>query len=161
MDTSDVDVIIERAGGDRSALISILEDIQDEYRWLPPETLRRVAEKLDVPLIDVFGTATFYRAFSLKPRGKHVVTMCQGTACHVRGAPRIRSELGRQLGIEPGDTTDDMQFTLEAVNCVGACALGPIVIVDGEFFGHMTPKKVQALVDDIRKRDEVEAKDAS
>jgi NADH-quinone oxidoreductase subunit E len=156
MDTAKVDVIIDRTGCDRSALISILEDIQDEYRWLPPETLRRVAEKLDVPLIDVFGTATFYRSFSLTPRGKHLVTICQGTACHVRGAPTIRAELERKLGIEPGETTEDMQFTLEAVNCVGACALAPIIIVDGEFYGHMTNKKVDALVDDIRAKDKAE-----
>lgn len=156
VDTAKVDEIVEEAGCDRSGLISILQEIQGEYNWLPPETLYRVAERLEMPLIEVFGAATFYRAFSLKPRGKHMVTVCVGTACHVRGAPRVLGELRRKLGIAPGETTENKQFTLETVNCLGACALGPVVVVDDNYHGHMTAKKVEPLLGEVRRQDEAE-----
>ena len=96
--------------------------------------------------MQVYGVATFFKAFSLKPRGKHTVSVCLGTACHVRGAPAVLDEVKRRLGTEPGETTEDMQFTLETVNCLGACALGPIVVVDGEYHGQMVPGKVKKVI---------------
>ena len=141
-----VESIIEKRRKEPGALVSILQDIQEIYNYLPRETLEAVAEKMGMPLIDVCGTATFYKAFSLKPRGKHVITVCLGTACHVRGGPWIVEELERKLDISPGNTTDDGQFTLETVNCLGACALGPIMVVDDEYYGQMTIKKVGEIL---------------
>jgi NADH-quinone oxidoreductase E subunit len=156
VDTMKVDEIVDRYGCDRSGLIGILQEVQNEYNWLPRETLSRVAEKLDLPLVEVFGAVTFYRAFSLKPRGKHMVTVCVGTACHVRGAPRVLAQLEKRLGVSPGETTEDKQFTLETVNCLGACALGPVVVVDDEYHGHMTAKKVEPLIGDVHQRDRLQ-----
>lgn len=135
------------------SLIPMLQDIQSEYNYLPEEALRELAERLDLPLIRVYGVATFFRAFSLTPRGKHSVSVCLGTACHVRRAPAVLDELRRRLGIEPGETTEDMQYTLNTVNCLGACALGPIVVVDGEYHGQMSPGKVKKVI----KRQDYEA----
>jgi len=138
--------IAAKYDGRHDSLIPMLQDIQSEYNYLPEETLRVLAERLDLPLIRVYGVATFFRAFSLTPRGKHIVSVCLGTACHVRRAPAVLDELKRRLGIEPGETTDDMEFTLNTVNCVGACALGPIVVVDGEYHGQMSPGKVKKII---------------
>jgi NADH-quinone oxidoreductase subunit E len=145
--------ILKKEKEDQGGLISILQDIQARYGYLPADALKMVASETGRPLVDVYGAATFYRAFSLKPHGKHLVTICQGTACHVRGAARVREELVRKLGIEPAQTTPDRQFTLEAVNCVGACALAPIVVVDGEFHGQMTATKVDALIRQVQEQD--------
>jgi len=138
--------IIHKHEGLKKNLIAILLDIQEENAYLPPEALRRVAAELDLPLIDIVGLATFYRAFSLKPRGRHLVTVCLGTACHVRGGPKILSEFEKRLAIEPGDTTPDNQFTLETVACLGCCAIGPVVVVDREYYGHTTLRKVNAIL---------------
>ena len=108
--------------------------------------MRAVASQLELPLIQAYSVATFFKAFSLKPRGEHIVTCCLGTACHVRGAPATLDEVKRKLGIEPGETTKDMCFTLETVNCLGACALGPIMVVDGEYHGQMSPGKVKEVL---------------
>ena len=145
-DLQKVEKIIDKRKKEPGALVAILQDIQDIYNYLPRETLEAVSEKMDIPLIDVCGTATFYKAFSLEPRGKHLVTVCLGTACHVRGAPWIVDELERKLGICAGETTADKNFTLETVACLGACALGPIVVVDGEYFGQTTIKKVSEIL---------------
>jgi len=123
-----------------------LQDIQDEFGYLPKDALCRVAERVGVPLIQVYGVATFFKAFSLKPRGRHLVTVCMGTACYVRGAPAVLEELKRLLGIKPGETTDDMEFTLETVNCLGACALGPVVVVDDVYHEKVTPEKVEKIL---------------
>lgn len=141
-----VTAIVDRYGGSRDGLISILQDIQAEYRYLPEDAIRHVAKILDMPPIQVFGVATFFKAFSLEPKGEHIVTACFGTACHVRGAPAVLDELERQLDIENGETTKDMRFTLETVNCLGACALGPIVVVDGEYHGQVSPGKVKSIL---------------
>jgi len=135
--------VVSKYGGNRDSLISILQDIQAEYRYLPEEALRVIARQLDLQLIQVYAVATFFKAFSLKPRGEHMVSVCQGTACHVRGASAVLDEVKRRLGIEPGETTQDMRFTLETVNCLGACALGPIMVVDGDYHGQMSPAKVK------------------
>lgn len=147
----EVDGIVARYGASRDSLISILQDIQSKYHYLPEEALRRVSAKLELPPIQVYGVATFFRAFSLKPRGKHIVSVCLGTACHVRGAPAVLDELQRQLGIGPGETSEDMKFTLETVNCLGACALGPIVVVDGKYHSEMSPGKVKDILKKYRK----------
>ena len=143
--------IIEKYQGKKGCLIPLLQDIQNQNNWLPEEELRTVSQELNIPLRDVYGVATFFKAFSLKPRGKHVVTACLGTACHVRGAPRIVDELQKILGVKPGETTKDKMFTLETVNCLGACALGPIVVIDGVYHGQMTNSKLFLTMEEIRK----------
>lgn len=145
-DMEKVDKMIKRRKDQPGALVAILQDIQEVYNYLPQEALQAVAEKMEISLVDVCGTATFYKAFSLTPRGKHLVTVCMGTACHVRGGPWIVEELERKLDICPGQTSEDGLFTLETVNCLGACALGPIMVVDGEYFGHMTIQKVGEIL---------------
>jgi len=135
--------LVGKYGGNRDSLISILQDVQAEYRYLPEDALRAVAMQLNLQLIQVYAVATFFKAFSLKPRGEHMVSVCQGTACHVRGASAVLDEVKRRLGIESGETTQDMRFTLETVNCLGACALGPIMVVDGDYHGQMSPGKVK------------------
>jgi NADH-quinone oxidoreductase subunit E len=149
-DFEKVKAIVDRYGGKHDCVIAILQDVQSEYRYLPEHALRAVASQLGLPLIQICGVATFFKAFSLKPRGEHTVTVCLGTACHVRGAPAILDEVKRQLDIDPGDTTDDMRFTLETVNCVGACALGPILVVDDEYQGQMSSRKVKKTLDKYR-----------
>jgi NADH:ubiquinone oxidoreductase subunit E len=148
-----VDVQIDRVNGfikrhksRKQALIAILQDIQAEYNYLPQNALRSVARTLDIPLIDVIGVATFYRAFSLKPRGKHVVTVCLGTACHVRGGPKILEEFERRLGISSGETTADSRFTLETVACLGCCAIGPVVVVDGDYHAQTSIRNVEGII---------------
>jgi len=138
--------IVSKYGGNRDSLISMLQDIQSEWRYLQEDAVRAVASQLGLPLIQVYGVATFFRAFSLTPRGEHIVSVCLGTACHVRRAPAVLEEIKRRLGIEPRETTDDMRFSLETVNCLGACALGPIVVVDGKYHGQMTPGKVKKVL---------------
>jgi len=138
--------VLERYSRDASQLVAILQDIQAEYNWLPKEALEEVSQELGIPLSRVFSVATFFRAFSLRPRGRHLIHVCLGTACHVRGAPRILEQMERQLGIRPGEMTEDLQFSLETVNCVGACALGPVVIVDGDYHGQMTPDRVKEIL---------------
>ena len=145
-DCEKVAAIVEKYGGNRDSLVSILQDIQAEYRYLPEDALRAVASQLDLPLIQVCGVATFFKAFSLKPRGEHIVSVCLGTACHVRGAPAVLDEVKRQLVIEAGETTEDMRFSLETVNCLGACALGPIVVLDDKYHGQMSPIKVKKVL---------------
>jgi NADH-quinone oxidoreductase subunit E len=143
--------IIEKNGRYRNALIPILQDIQNEYNWLPKETFEIVARELELPLMDVYGVATFYRTFSLKPRGEHIVTVCLGTACHVRGGQRVADTISGELKIKPGETTVDMKFTLETVNCLGACALGPVVVIDSEYYGQMTKAKASLLIKNLKK----------
>ena len=142
-----VKTILDRYQNDRGLLVSILQDVQAEYNYLPREVLEEVGQGLDIPLSQVFGVATFFKAFSLKPRGRHLINVCLGTACHVRGAVRVLEEVERELGIKPGETTGDLKYTLETVNCVGACALGPIVVVDGEYSGEMRTNKVRPVLE--------------
>lgn len=122
-------------------LISILQDIQKRFNYLPEEVLKEVAEQLKISLRDVYGVASFYNSFSFAPKGKHIMTVCMGTACHIRGGERIVEALSKKLNIEPGGTTKDLQYTLETVNCLGCCAIGPIVVVDGEYHGEMNPQR--------------------
>ncbi len=140
-----INSIMERHGFRASRLVGVLQDIQQELRYLPQDALRHVSERLGVPLSRVYSVATFYQAFSLMPRGKHIVKVCMGTACHVRGAPRVLEELERKLGVGPGETTYDMEYTLMTVNCLGCCALGPVVVVDGEYHS-VKPWNVDAVL---------------
>ncbi len=147
---SKVDAIIESYSHEKSALIAILQDIEKLYAYLPAWALRYVSEKLDVPMIQVYGVASFYKTFHLTPRGKHLIRICLGTACHVRGGQRVLEELERKLEIRVGETTKDLNFTLERVNCLGCCALGPIVMIDENYYGHMSPAKVSPLLKEIQ-----------
>ncbi|NLX91688.1 MAG: NAD(P)H-dependent oxidoreductase subunit E [Firmicutes bacterium] len=139
MDMERVDQIIEKHNSEPSSLIQILLDIQSENRWLPKEALERISEKLQVPLTRIQQIATFYKAFSLVPKGRHGIHICMGTACHVRGAQRVLDTVEELTGIKPGETDADLKFSLETVNCLGCCALGPVMEIDGEIHGNMTP----------------------
>jgi NADH-quinone oxidoreductase subunit E len=149
MATQEVNRILKRYGNDSTDIIAILQDVQQTYRYLPKDVMETLATKLDIPLSRVYHLATFFRSFSLEPRGKHELHVCLGTACHVRGAPRILEALERGLKIKAGETTKDLQYTLETVNCVGACALGPVVVVDGESKGKLTPQRAERLLKQI------------
>lgn len=143
--------IINKHEGLKKNLIATLLDIQAEYNYLPPESLRYVAEALGLSLIDILGVATFYRAFSLTPRGKHTALVCSGTACHVRGGLRVLEEFERRLGVKAGSTTADNQFTLETVACLGCCAIGPVVQIDGNYFGHTTVGNISSVLKKYQK----------
>jgi NADH-quinone oxidoreductase subunit E len=149
MATQEVNRILKRYGNDPTDIIAILQDVQQTYRYLPKDVMESLSQKLDIPLSRVYHLATFFRAFSLEPRGKHELQVCMGTACHVRGAPRILETLERGLKVQAGETTPDLQYTLETVNCVGACALGPVVVVDGESKGKLNPQRAERLLKQI------------
>jgi NADH-quinone oxidoreductase subunit E len=141
MGTDRIDQIIDKHQGEASSLIQVLLEIQSEHHWLPREALERVGEKLQVPLTRIRHIATFYKAFSLVPKGRHEIHICMGTACHVRGAPRVLDTVQDLIGIKPGETDSDSKFSLETVNCLGCCALGPVMEVDGKYHGKMVPAK--------------------
>ena len=146
MDIDRIDQIIDKHQCEASSLIQILLEIQSENRWLPKEILERVREKLNVPLSRIQHIATFYKAFSLVPKGRHEVHICMGTACHVRGAGRVLDTAEEATGIKPGETDLDLNFSLETVNCLGCCALGPVVEVDGKVHGKMSPVKTSEVL---------------
>ncbi|NQV14571.1 NAD(P)H-dependent oxidoreductase subunit E [bacterium] len=148
---SDVESIIAKYNHSRGGLIGVLEEVQALYSYLPGEALEIIADQTEHTLVDIFGVATFYKSFSLKPRGKHLCSICMGTACHVRGGPIIEEEFQRQLGIKAGETTADKEITSETVNCLGACALGPIVVVDGHYFSNVNTADVKKIIRKTRK----------
>lgn len=139
--------IVDKHQGERGAIIAILEDIQAEYSYLPRDALTIVSHKTKHSMVDIYGVATFYRSFSLEPRGRHLISVCMGTACHVRGSPRILEEFEKIIGVKAGQTSEDQLFTLSTVNCLGACALGPVAVVDGEFFRNLKTRDVGKVVD--------------
>lgn len=141
MDIEKIDRIIDKHNSDASALIQILLDIQSENNWLPKEALDRVSQQLDVPATRVQHIVTFYKAFSVVPKGRHKVHICMGTACHVRGATRVLDKVQEATGIKPGETDLELKFSLETVNCLGCCALGPVMEVNGKAHGKMTPRQ--------------------
>lgn len=149
MNLAQVSEIIDRYGADKTASLAILQDIQATYNYLPREALQEVARRLNVPISEIYRLATFFRAFSLHPKGEYVIKVCLGTACHVRGGPGILDTLERTIGIRAGSTREDNKFTLEAVRCVGACALGPIVLVNEEPHGGMTKDKAVKLIQEL------------
>jgi len=146
VDLTKIEPLLNECKGEQGLLISLLQDIQGEYNYLPEEALVKVSETMEIPLSQVFAVATFFKAFSLEPRGRHIVTVCMGTACHVRGAQRMVEKLERDLGVHDGETTEDLSFTLETVNCLGCCALGPVVVVDGKYENKVDSAKVDQIM---------------
>jgi NADH-quinone oxidoreductase subunit E len=141
-----VEQVLAKYRHDKSALIDILQDTQSAIGYLPQEALEEIHAGLDVPLSRVYSVATFFKAFSLTPRGRHLINVCLGTACHVRGADKVLEQMEKELGIKKGGNTKDLRFTLETVNCVGACALGPMIIIGEDYHGEMTPDKVSEVL---------------
>ena len=146
----EINSILDRHHYQGSSIIQILTDVQQKYNYLPRDILEYVSREVQVPLSDIYGIATFYATFSLNPRGKHLVTVCNGTACFVRGVSNILNRLEDRLKIKPGSTTEDNMFTLETVNCLGACALAPIVVVDGQYYGQFNIQKVDEIIDEYK-----------
>ena len=138
-------------------LIEVFQDVQEQYGYIPEEAMRAISKELGVALTEVYGVASFYKAFSLKPRGKNVITICNGTACHVRGAKTILNQATAQLGVAPREMTEDGLFTIEHVNCLGACALGPVVTENGSYHHHMNPGKLRKLIKSLRNNKTEEA----
>jgi len=138
--------VLQKHKHDKSLLVDILQDIQAENGYLPKEVLVETSKGLGVPLSHVYSVATFFKAFSLTPRGRHLINVCMGTACHVRGAVKVAEKIEEELGIKTGETTPDLKFTLETVNCVGACALGPMVIIGEDYHGEMTPEGIVSVL---------------
>jgi NADH-quinone oxidoreductase subunit E len=138
--------IIERHGYQKASLIGILQDIQAKMNYLPRKALIQVGKSLDIPLTNIYEVATFYKAFSLEPKGRHTIQVCLGTACHVRGGARILNYLENRLDVKSGGTTNDLTFTLESVNCLGACALGPMMVIDKKYYGKISTYKVDPIL---------------
>lgn len=153
VDIGRTEAIIDKYNSEKRWLISILLDIQSEYNYLPRDAIRIVANKLEIPLIDVYSVATFYKVFGLKPRGKHLLNVCLGTACHVRGSHRILDGVKRKLDVDVGETTEDKQFTLETVRCLGCCAMGPVVVVDNDYYSNTTLNKVDIILNKYKKEE--------
>ena len=151
---SKVEKIVESHSCEKSALIAILQDIENFYGYLPASALRHVSEKLNVPMIQVYGVASFYDAFHLTPRGKHLIRVCLGTACYLRGSARVLEALERELGIEDGETTPDLEFSVQSVRCLGACALAPVMIIDVRYFDKMTTTKVSRVLKQVQGENE-------
>ena len=150
MNTEKVDEIIDRHGCEPSSLIQVLLEIQSAHHWLPREALERVAERLEVPMTRIQHIATFYKAFSLVPKGRHEIHICMGTACHVRGAARVLDAVEDATGIKPGETTPDGRFTLIPIVCLGACDRAPAMMIDDDLHGNLTPEKVDHILEDYR-----------
>ena len=146
MDNDKIDQIINKYPVDASSLVQVLLEIQREYHWLPKEALLEISQRLRVPFSRIQQIVTFYKAFSLVPKGRHEINICTGTACHVRGAPRLLDSIQDLTGIGPGETDVNLKFTLETVNCVGCCALGPVMVIDGEYHGKMAPAKSEDVL---------------
>jgi len=142
-----VDACIKKHG---KLLISVLQEVQKYYNYLPEDALRIISQKLAIPLRDIYGVASFYKSFSFTPKGKHVLTTCLGTACHVRGGQKIADSINKELKIHTGETTEDMMFTHETANCLGCCAIGPIIVADGEYHSNLRPESVKKFIGDIR-----------
>ncbi len=141
-----VSEILSRYHGDPARMIEILQDLQEIYRYLPKEVIEEVSHQTEIPINRIYHIATFYKAFHLEPRGETIITVCTGTACHVRGSFRTLDLLSERLGVKPNETSGDLKYTLETVGCVGACALGPIVIINGKYYGHMTPDRMDRVL---------------
>jgi NADH:ubiquinone oxidoreductase subunit E len=154
MSATSLEGILEGRRSQPQQLVEVLQDVQELFGYIPQESMITVAGELGVPLIEAYRVASFYKAFSLEPRGKHVITVCLGTACHVRGAARLVDQVTGQLEVEPGGTTSDGLFTVECVNCLGACALGPVLVLDGVYHDHMNPRKLSRLIESVRGSEE-------
>lgn len=150
MDPKAINRILKKYDYEQSSIIGILQDLQGDENYLPEKDLEHISERLSMPLTRIYRLATFYNAFSLTPRGKYLINVCLGTACHVRGASMVLDKIKLDLGIDVGGMTEDRLFSLETVNCVGACALGPVVIIGDEYHGQMTPAKVESTIKKYR-----------
>lgn len=146
MITDRIDDIINKYINEEGVLIQLLLDIQRELNWIPKEAITRINERLKIPVSQIYRVASFYTALSLKPRGRHLIRVCLGTACYVRGSPRILDSVERKLDIKAGDTTSDGKFTLETVNCLGCCALGPVVEIDGQYHGRLSSANIAKML---------------
>ncbi len=142
--------VLEKHRHDKSRLVDVLQDIQAAIGYLTKDALQQASQGLDVPLSRVYSVATFFKAFSLTPRGRHVINVCMGTACHVRGSDKVLERVEKKLKIKRGETTKDLKFTLETVNCVGACALGPMVIIGEDYHGEMTPEGIVPVLEQYK-----------
>jgi len=147
MDSDQLNIIINKYEGHEGFLIQLLLEIQNEFNWIPREAIEEISSKFQVPISQIYRVASFYQAMSLTPIGRHLVQVCMGTACHVRGAKKILDNIGDHLGIVEGETTDDMKFTLRRVNCLGCCAMGPVILVDKDYHGNVTPSKVDEIIE--------------
>lgn len=153
IDTATVDLIVNQHGGRRENLIAVLLDCQEEYYYLPREVLQAVSARMEVPLASVLGIATFFRAFSLKPVGRHQIHVCMGTTCNIQGGPRLVEALERELGVKKGETTPDMQFTLETVNCIGCCGLAPVLTVGQDVHGKLKQSQIPRILKKYRPKE--------
>jgi NADH:ubiquinone oxidoreductase subunit E len=151
----DVDTIIDQWGPIPSSLLQIMLDINHRYHYLPKDSVLRVSERLKMPISQVYGVANFFKVFSLTPRGRVIMHVCTGTACHVKGTPKLLDRLKQDIGLSPGETTADLAITLETVNCVGACASAPVVVIDGATLAGMTPNRISKLAKEYRDKKEV------
>ena len=150
-DLKKVDAVLEDTAGQRGVLISVLQKVQEKVGYLPEDAMKMIAERLSLSLTNVYGVASFYKHFHFKPRGRNIVKVCMGTACHVRGAKAVLTEMENKLGIKEGDTTKDLSVTLETVGCVGCCALAPVATInDHNLYGELTPKMVDDIIDTVR-----------
>ena len=150
MSTTTMDNVLKGRRSQPHMLVEVLQDVQETYGYVPADAMKTVARELGVPVMEVYRVANFYKAFSLKPRGKNIVTICTGTACHVRGSDLLIDQVKGQLKIEPGNTTGDGLFTLECVNCLGACALAPVVVQNETYQSHVSPGKIRKMIDTVR-----------
>ena len=148
---SDVKEILNRYEKSSESLISVLQEIQERYHYLPEESLRYVSEQLKVPLTQVFAVATFYNAFSLKPKGKYVIQVCMGTACHIKGAPVLLEELKNILNVEEHEVTKDGLFSVETVRCLGCCSLAPVISISGRVYGNLKPENIEGIIKSLKK----------
>ncbi|MFW6269471.1 MAG: NADH-quinone oxidoreductase subunit NuoE [Bacillota bacterium] len=157
MDFDRVDKIIdkyrEKSGDKIPPLIPILQDIQEEYGWLPEQAFNKASSKLDIPLVNLYGVATFYNEFRLNPVGEYHITVCMGTACHVQGAPTVLAEFERKLGINAGEITPDKKFSLETASCFGCCAVAPVIMINEEYRGKMTKKKAASMIEELENKE--------
>jgi len=154
MSSQVIDSILEGRRSQPHQLIEVLQDVQEQYGYISENAMTAISDELGVPLMEVYRVASFYKAFSLKPRGRNVLTLCTGTACHVRGAKLLLNQAAGQLAVGPGEMTPDGLFTVEHVNCVGACAIGPVVAENGNCHHHMNPGKLRRLIESLRKTEE-------
>ena len=161
MDLSKLESALKGRSSQPHQLIEVLHDVQDSYGYIPEEAMRKISKTLGVPLLEVYRVASFYKAFRLKPSGKHTITICDGTACHVRGAQLLLDQATSQLGIKYGEVSEDGLFSIEHVNCLGACALGPIASENGSYHNKMTPAKLQKLINSLKHKEKEEVKNAS
>ncbi len=154
IDQQKLDAIFSRYDASSANLIPVLQDIQDEYNYLPKDELHAVAGHLQVPLTQVYSVATFFKMFSLEPKGKHQIRVCLGTACHLRGGQRLVETISRRLGVEVGKATEDLHFSMETVGCLGSCAPAPLMMVDDKYFGRMSVDKVPKILKSYRKQEQ-------